>query len=386
MKKIILLFIGFFILTSCGDKEMSIDELIATGDAKMIAQKRTELNTEKAALELALNKIEKYQKENGEKAINAQVSTLQVKDTLFDHYVELQGSVDTKQNITIMPEMAGILSQVYVKKGQQVKAGQVLAKIDDGGLSQQIQQMQVQEQLAKTTFERQKRLWDQKIGSEIQYLQAKAGYEAQSKAISSMQQTLAKTTVRAPFSGTIDDVITEQGTVVSPGVSTLFRLVALNDMYIEVDVPENYITSIKEGTKVRIQFPMLAETMESKVRQTSNYINPANRSFSIEVPVSNASGNVKPNLTARLQINDYSSTNAILVPLSVLSENQDGEQYLMLAIEKDGGMQAARRTVKTGKASGDSIEILSGLKSGDQVITAGARTVKEGQFIEINNS
>lgn len=386
MKKIILLFIGFFILTSCGDKEMSIDELIANGDAKMIAQKRTELNTEKAALELALNKIEKYQKEHGEKTINAQVSTLQVKDTLFDHYVELQGSVDTKQNITIMPEMAGILSQVYVKKGQQVKAGQVLAKIDDGGLSQQIQQMQVQEQLAKTTFERQKRLWDQKIGSEIQYLQAKAGYEAQSKAISSMQQTLSKTTVRAPFSGTIDDVITEQGTVVSPGMSTLFRLVALNDMYIEVDVPENYITSIKEGTKVRIQFPMLAETMESKVRQTSNYINPANRSFSIEVPVSNVSGNVKPNLTARLQINDYTSPNAILVPLSVLSENQDGEQYVMLAIKKDGGTQATRRTVKTGKASGDYIEILSGLKSGDQVITAGARTVKDGQFIEINNS
>lgn len=386
MKKIILLFIGFFILTSCGDKEMSIDELIANGDAKMIAQKRTELNTEKAALELALNKIEKYQKEHGEKTINAQVSTLQVKDTLFDHYVELQGSVDTKQNITIMPEVAGILSQVYVKKGQQVKAGQVLAKIDDGGLSQQIQQMQVQEQLAKTTFERQKRLWDQKIGSEIQYLQAKAGYEAQSKAISSMQQTLSKTTVRAPFSGTIDDVITEQGTVVSPGMSTLFRLVALNDMYIEVDVPENYITSIKEGTKVRIQFPMLAETMESKVRQTSNYINPANRSFSIEVPVSNVSGNVKPNLTARLQINDYTSPNAILVPLSVLSENQDGEQYVMLAIKKDGGTQATRRTVKTGKASGDYIEILSGLKSGDQVITAGARTVKDGQFIEINNS
>lgn len=333
MKKLSILFIGLILLSSCGGNEPTVDELIASGDTKAIASKKTELNTQKAEISKSILQIEAYLKENGEQAINTQVSTIIVKDTLFNHYIELQGSVDTKQNITIMPEMSGLLTQVYVKEGQQVNAGQILAKIDDGGISQQIQQMQVQEQLAKTTFERQSRLWEQKIGSEIQYLQAKANYDGQRKAISSMQQTLAKTTVRAPFSGTIDDVITEQGNVVSPGMTQLFRLVSLKDMYINVDVPENYLTSIKEGTKVMIDFPVLSEKMESSIRQTSSYINPANRSFSIEIPVSSKSENIKPNLTAKIKINDYTSENAILVPLSVLSENQNGEQYVMV-VEK----------------------------------------------------
>lgn len=385
MKKILII-LTTILLVSCGGKEPTVDELIAQGDAKAIAAMKTSLNTQKGEIEQAIEKIQKYQNEHGDKPINTQVSTMNVKDTVFTHYVELQGSVDTKQNITIMPEMAGLLTQVYVKEGQNVSAGQVLAKIDDGGLSQQIQQMQVQEQLAKTTFERQKRLWDQNIGSEIQYLQAKANYEAQSKAISSMQKTIAKTTVRAPFSGTIDDVITEQGTVVSPGMSQLFRLVSLKDMYINVDVPETYITSITKGTDVTVEFPVLGESMKSKIRQTSNYINPANRSFSIEIPVSNKSGMVKPNLTAKLKINDYTAQNAILVPLSVISENQDGEQYVMIATQNDNGLVAMRRKVETGKASGDLIEIIAGLKAGDKVITEGARTVKEGQLIDIKNS
>jgi membrane fusion protein (multidrug efflux system) len=386
MKKLSILFIGLILLTSCGGNEPTVDELIAAGDAKAIASKKTELNTQKAEINKSIQQIEAYLKENGDRAINAQVSTIVVKDTLFNHYIELQGNVDTKQNITIMPEMSGLLTQVYVKEGQQVTAGQVLAKIDDGGLSQQIQQMQVQEQLAKTTFERQSRLWEQKIGSEIQYLQAKANYDGQRKAISSMQQTLAKTTVRAPFSGTIDDVITEQGNVVSPGMTQLFRLVSLKDMYINVDVPENYLTSIKKGTKVMIDFPVLSEKIESSIRQTSSYINPANRSFSIEIPVSSKSDNIKPNLTAKIKINDYTSENAILVPLSVLSENQNGEQYVMVVEKSDDGFIAKRRTISSGKASGDLIEITDGLKEGDQVITAGARTVKEGQLIDIKNA
>ena len=347
---------------------------------------KSSLNTQKGEIEATIKKIQEYQNEHGDQAMNTQVSTMNVKDTIFTHYTVLQGSVDTKQNITIMPETAGLLTQVYVKEGQNVSAGQVLAKIDDGGLSQQLQQMQVQQQLAKTTFERQKRLWDQNIGSEIQYLQTKANYEAQSKAINSMQKTIAKTTVKAPFSGTIDDVITEQGTVVSPGMSPLFRLVSLKDMYITVDVPETYITSITKGTDVTVEFPVLGKSMESTVRQTSNYINPANRSFSIEIPVPNEDGMVKPNLTAKLKINDYTSKNAILVPLSVISENQDGEQYVMIAHKNEDGLVAMRRKIETGKASGDLIEVTTGLKLGDQVITEGARTVKEGQLIDIKNS
>lgn len=160
-----------------------------------------------------------------------------------------------------------------------------MAKIDDGGLSQQLAQLQIQVDLAKTTFERQERLWNQKIGSEIQYLQAKSSYEAQASAVNQLQQQLEKTNVRAPFSGTIDDVITDQGSVVAPGQSALFRIVNLDNMYIETDVPERYISDISEGKEVLVEFPILGITLNAKVRQAGNFINPANRTFKAEIAV-----------------------------------------------------------------------------------------------------
>ncbi|BAO55094.1 probable Co/Zn/Cd efflux system membrane fusion protein [Nonlabens marinus S1-08] len=376
------------LLIACGGGEQSIDDLIAAGDTDAITQRKTELLNEKKELEVEISSIEKYLNDNTEQKEGSLVSVEKLTDTLFNHYIELQGSVDTKQNITLMAETAGVLTNVYVTEGQRVSKGQRLAKIDDGGIAQQIEQMKVQAQLAKTTFERQKRLWDQNIGSEIQYLQAKANYEAQQSAIRSMQQQLAKSVVTAPFSGVIDNVITEQGNVVSPGMTELFRLVNLSDMYIEVEVPETYIASVNEGTQVVINFPVLNETSISKVRQSSSFINPANRSFKIEVPVKNPAGNVKPNLTAKLKINDYTSKNAILVPLSVISENQDGEQYVMVASNLSQGEEfneavAKRKLIKTGKTSDNMIEVTEGLATGDLIIVEGARSVKEDQKIRI---
>lgn len=376
------------LLIACGGNEPSIDQLIASGDTEAIAKKKTELLNEKKALEENINAIEKYLNEKVELKEGSLVSVKAITDTLYNHYIELQGSVDTKQNITLMAEMAGVLTNVYVTEGQSVSRGQRLAKIDDGGVAQQIEQMKVQAQLAKTTFERQKRLWDQNIGSEIQYLQAKANYESQQSAIRSMQQQLAKSVVTAPFAGVIDEVITEQGNVVSPGMTQLFRLVNLSDMYINVEVPETYIASVKAGTDVKIEFPVLGEEMVSKVRQSNSYINPANRSFKIEVPVKNATGNVKPNLTAKIKINDYSSENAILVPLSTISENQDGEQYVMVATDLKEGADfdtaiAKRKLITTGKTSDNMVEVIEGLASGDLIIIEGARSVKENQQIRI---
>ncbi|MEE2802082.1 MAG: efflux RND transporter periplasmic adaptor subunit [Bacteroidota bacterium] len=383
MKHILTIAVALFLI-SCGG-EKTAEELIAAGDKQALATKKSELKKQKETIEKTIAKIEAYEKKSKGEAIKAQVSTMVLKDTLFNHYVELQGSVDTKQNITVMPETAGLLTQVYVKEGQRVSKGQRLARIDDGGAAQNLEQMKVQAQLAKTTYERQKRLWEQNIGSEIQYLQSKANYEAQERSINAMQQQLAKTVVTAPFSGTIDDVITEQGNVVSPGMP-LFRLVSLKDMYLKVDVPETYLTAINKNTDVIVEFPVLGETVKSKIRQTSNYINPSNRSFSIEVPVDNKSGNIKPNLTAKLRINDYTSKNAILVPLNVINENQDGDQYVMVTAQGENGLIAKRREITTGKASGDYIEILSGLEPGDEIITEGARSVKPDQEINIINS
>jgi RND family efflux transporter MFP subunit len=388
MKKISLLLLSLVLLSSCGGKEPTIDELIATGDTNLMSQKKTKLLNEKKELEAEITSIEKYLDKNSIKKDGALVSITTLNDTIYKHYIELQGSVNTKQNITLRPEMSGILTHVYVKEGQHVTKGQQLARIDDGGIAQSIEQMKVQAQLARTTFQRQERLWNQKIGSEIQYLQAKAGYESQQSAIKSMQQQLSKTLITAPFSGVIDDVITERGNTVSLGTTQILRIVNLDDMYIEVEVPENYIVSVRKGSQVDVEFPVLGETVKSAVRQTSSFINPANRSFKIEIPVDNINGNVKPNLTARLKINDYSSAAAILIPLAVISENQQGDQFVMIASDLQEGTIyntaiARRKVIATGKTSGNMIEITSGLKKGDHVIIEGARSVKDDQQIRI---
>lgn len=385
MKYTVTLLFTALILVSCGnDKSQSVEDILATGDLEQIRAKKAELDAQQAELDLQLKQITDKIKEIDPQQKIPLITTFSAEQTVFEHFVELQGSVDTKKNLVIYPEYSGILTQVFVKEGQQVSNGQILAKIDDGGLSQQLSQLQIQADLAKTTFERQKRLWDQNIGSEIQYLQAKSTYEAQEKAVQQLEQQVARTIVRAPFSGTIDDVITEQGSVVAPGQSQLFRIVNLDDMYIETDVPESYITNVTEGKTVEVEFPILGKKLDAKVRQAGSFINPANRTFKVEVGIPNADKNIKPNLTARLRINDYTNENAILIPLSVISENAKGEQYVYTITDKSDSMATAKRAIiKTGKTQGDFIEVLNGLNNTDEIIKEGARSVKDGQQVKI---
>ena len=372
-------------LLACGgDKQQSVEDIVASNDLEQIRAKKLELDTEKNTIESQLKSLEAKIKELDPQMKVPLVTTFTTEAKSFDHYVELQGDVQTKRNILIYPEYSGVLTHVYVKEGQNVSKGQALAKIDDGGLSQQLAQMQIQADLAKTTFERQERLWNQQIGSEIQYLQAKSNYEAQQKAIDQMRQQIGKTIVHAPFSGTIDDVITEQGTVVNPGMSQLFRLVNLDDMYIETDVPETYLTDVTVGKNVEIYFPVLNKTIPAKVRQTGSFINPANRTFKVEVAIPNLNKSIKPNLTAKLKINDYSNAEAILIPQSIISENANGEQYVYIATTKNDSIATAKRVIiNTGKTEGDYIEVLTGLESGNQIIEEGARSVKDGQDVKI---
>jgi membrane fusion protein (multidrug efflux system) len=375
-------------VTGCGNKnEGSIEELIQRGDITEIRTKKKEITNSLKALEddiALLDSIIGAKDGNNKLPL---VTTFKVKSQSFNHYVELQGDVTTKQNVLIYPEMPGALLNVYVEKGQSVSKGQLLATIADGGMSSQLQQMKTQLILAKTTFERQKRLWDQKIGTEIQYLQAKTNYDAQVNSVNQMESQLGKYRVTAPFAGIIDDVIQDQGTVVGPGGpgSEIFRIVNLSNMYIEVDVPESYITSITQGKYVKVFFPILNETIESKVRQTGNFINPNNRSFSVEIAVPNKEGRIKPNLTAKVQINDYKNSNAILIPQSIISENAEGEQYAYIVSDVNGenlGV-AKKNIIVTGKTQDDYVEILSGILDGDNVIKEGARSVKDGQQVKI---
>jgi membrane fusion protein (multidrug efflux system) len=392
MKYILSIIIIAFMLSSCSnEKKQSVEDIISTNNLEKIRAKKNQLDEQQQLISSEIKLLDAKIKTLDPQEKIPLVTSFITKEAVFTHYVELQGNVSTKQNLIIYPEFAGVLTNVYVKEGQLVSKGQLLAKIDDGGLSQQLAQMQIQVDLAKTTFERQERLWNQNIGSELQYLQAKSSYQAQARAVEQLKEQIEKTMVRAPFSGTVDDVITDQGSVVAPGQSQLFRVVNLKDMFIKTDVPERYISNVTVGKNVIVEFPILGKSFESKVRQAGNFINPANRTFKIEVTVPNYDSNIKPNLTAKLKINDYINEKAILIPQSIISENAEGEQYVYIITNKVGNKaQAKQIIVETGKTQGDFIEILSGLEHDNEVINEGARSVKDGQYIKIleleNNS
>ena len=387
MKNVIYILIVAFALSSCGDdKVSSIEDLIIQGDLEAIRTKKSELSEQQKSLDAQLKKLDSaISTFKGNEKLPL-VTTIIAKAETFQHFLELQGDVKTKQNVLIYPEMAGVLQRVYVKEGQRVSKGQLLASIDDGGLSSQVAQLKTQAELAKTTYERQKRLWEQKIGSEIQFLQAKSSYQATENAVNQAQSQLGKSTIRAPFSGIIDDVIKDQGTVVSPGPGAeVFRIVNLSNMYISVDVPESYLGGIEKGKAAIVYFPVLGDTVLSEIRQTGNFINPSNRVFSAEIPVSNKKGNIKPNLSAKVSLNDYTSENAITIPQSIISENADGEQYVYIATKSEGENTAVvnRKVIITGKTQASMVEVLSGVSDGDQLVKEGARSVKDGQNVEI---
>lgn len=386
MKKIIVLLTVTISLLSCGGGDQSVNGIIAKNDLEAIRAKKNEITTQQKLIEAQIKSLDSAIAILGNEEKLPLVNTLTAKTEVFNHYLELQGDVSTKQNVLIYPEMAGTLQKVYVKEGDRVSKGQILATIDDGGMSSQLSQLKSQAALAKTTFERQERLWNQNIGSEIQYLQAKTNYESSENMVSQAQSQLGKSTIRAPFSGIIDNVIKDQGTVVAPGQgSEVFRLVNLSDMFIEVEVPETYLGSVVKGKEAMVYFPVLGDSITTKIRETGNFINPSNRSFEVEIPVPNKEGKIKPNLTAKVSLNDYTNENAILIPSSIISENAEGDQYVFVAedINTEDEAVVKRIIITTGKTQGANIEVLSGLENGNHIIREGARSVKDGQKVKI---
>lgn len=386
MKKISSLIIIAIILVSCGGENTTVEDVVASSDLDKIRSKRADLTKELKSLEDQVKLLDDAIAELDDNAKLPLVTTMSVQAQKFEHYLELQGDVMTDQNVLVYPEMPGTLFKVYVKEGQRVAKGQLLASIDDGGLSSQLAQLKTQLALAQTTFERQERLWNQNIGSEIQYLQAKSQFEAQESAVRQLESQVAKSSIRAPFSGIVDEIIKDQGTVVSPGPgSEVFRIVNLSNMHVEVDVPEAHLGNIVPGKTVEVYFPVLGESVQTSIRQTGNFINPGNRSFRVEIPVPNKNGQIKPNLTAIAKINDYSNEEAILIPQSVVSENATGEQYVYLTTPDNSGngLISKRSIIQLGKTQGDIVEVVSGLKAGDRIIIEGARSVRDNQPVKV---
>jgi membrane fusion protein (multidrug efflux system) len=373
-KQLFALLIAATLVVSCGEKNnnQTVDQLIT-------AKNNKELQARKAAIQADLAKIEAALATLNVRKEEALVSVATLKDTVFNHYLDIQGSVETKENILIQPEMPGTLVALNVKAGQRVSKGQLLARVDDGGSSQQVASLETQYQLAKTTFERQKNLWSQKIGSEIQYLQAQTQMLSLQRSVAQAKAMLSKTEIRAPFSGTIDEVFVERGQVVSAGPQGLMRIVNLNNMYVSTSIPESYIGKLKVGTQVDVFLTSLNKNYKGKVRQIGNFINPNNRSFGIEVSIPNPENLLRPNQVAKLKVIDYTVKNAIVVPSNVVQEDGKGNQFVFVAANSNGKTATAKKTMVTvGKSSDNLTEILSGLNANDIIVIEGVNTISEG--------
>lgn len=388
MKKLAVLLTISFITFSCGKKdEQSVEEIIKRGDLTEIKQKKTELGQQQSELTAKIDQLDEAINQLDKTRRLDLVTTHVIQDTLFKHFAEVQGDVATDENIIIYPEFSGVLTDIRINEGQNVRKGQTLAIIDDGGLSSELAQLETRVALAKTTFERQERLWEQNIGSEMQYLEAKSNYEAIQRSLEQLKSRLAKTVVTAPFSGVIDEVITDEGQVVNPGQSPLFRLISLENMYVDAAVPENYLNMIEKGTQVKIKIGSINREYEGEVRQVGSYINPNNRTFGVQVALPNEDGLIKPNQIATIRLNDYTAENAVVIPENAVQKNALGES-IVYVLEKDPEDEkgiARKKVVETGYVYQNKIEITKGLHPGEILIVEGSKNLREGQEVIIRN-
>ena len=379
----LLLTLGLVSVSCQSKSSASIDELIASNDEALLRAKRTELSAQRSLLDADIKRLDVVIASLDKSTSLPLVATYEVTPQEFNHFTSFQGTVKTMKNINVYPEIPGQLLEVMVVEGQKVEKDQVLARIDDGGLLAQLAQAKSQLLLAETLFNRQERLWSQNIGSEIQFLQAKTQFESAEKAVDALSLQAEKSVVRAPFDGTVDQIFKEPGTIVAPGMgSELFRVVNIDEVYVEVDVPETHITSISEGSKVRVNLSAIGEEIDARISRVSKVINPSNRSFSVEVPLENKSGFIRPNLMASVAINDYSNKSAIMIPQSVVSENAEGKQYCFALEKSTEGYVAKRLIIETGKTSEDFIEVLEGIENGALLITEGAKKVSDNQPVK----
>jgi RND family efflux transporter MFP subunit len=371
-------------------------------------------NTEKGKLgdkKAALEKLKKEQKDLSAKieklvaeieqldstAVKAKlVSIEKINDSAFNHYIDLQGMIDAKKTAYVAPKMPGVVRAIYVKQGDFVKQGQVILKLDDAVARQQVnaaqQQITVvrsQLELAKTVLERQQNLWNNNIGTEMQVLQARTNVEtlsgqlrAAEAAAAMAKEQLNYSNVTADINGVIDAINVRVGEQFS-GVSSSGAQVSIVNtsvLKLAVEVPETYIGSVRVGTPLIITLPDANNRIiNSTVAVVSKLINPSSRTFSVEANVP-SDPNIKANQVAKVQIREYSNSNAITVPLNTLQTDQEGK-YVMVAVTENGRLIARKKHVVTGNLSGNRLEIKSGLSVGDQIITQGVEGVYEGQVV-----
>jgi membrane fusion protein, multidrug efflux system len=368
--KLSAIVVSAVLLASCGSNpEAQLERLKA---------EREKLNNQIAQLESVANN-----NNNSNQPRVAPVKVEPARNNEFRHYIEVQGNVESESCVNVPAESPGIVQRILVKRGEAVSRGQLLAELDASIIQSSIDQIVTGLELATTMYERQKRLWDQKIGSEVQYLQAKTGKESLEKQLATLNEQLKMTRITSPISGTVDEVIVREGEMAAPGFPA-FRVVQLTNLKVRANLSENHITSVKPNDPVTVRFPLLNRELQLKVNAVSQVIDPNSRTFSIEIRIPQSETGIKPNMLAVLVVNNYVNDGAISVPLNSVQQNGHG-QFLFVAENENGQMQARRRNVKIGLAYANRVEVLEGLKAGENVIVFGHQNLADGVLVETVN-
>lgn len=354
MKKLILIPSMILFIVACNsksnDKKAQLDEL---------RKQEADIHAKITAIETELSAADSTGKVTA-------VTVLGLKAELFKNYIDVQGRVDADENVSLSSEMPGTVTKINVNVGDEVSVGQVLAETDARAINQQISDLQTNAALVNQVYEKQKNLWDQKIGTELQFLQAKTNKESMEKKMAALQEQLRMTKIVSPINGTVDAVDVKVGQAIAPGVPAI-RVINFNNLKVKSDVAESYASRIKKGNEVIVHFPDMDDSLVTKVNFVSRAINNASRTFTVEVLLDNKK-EYHPNMVAHLNINDYiSATPVITVPVRTIQKDESNASFVFV-VENN---VAKKRLVEVGKEYNGKAEILSGLKENDQLVTLG---------------
>ena len=363
------------LVSSCGKTAKQSDNLLQLNSKKEVLIEQID------SLSQLLNSVElNISKLDTNKRLTA-VNTIKAQRKLFQHFIEVQGTVEAEQSVELYPESSGSITNIFVEAGQNIYKGQTLIQIDNSVLKTNMAELQTQLELAITTYERQKRLWDQNIGSEIQFLQSKAKKEGLENRIESLKAQAKKLKISAPFSGTVDEVFSKIGGLATP-MTPAIRLVNLKQVHVESEVTETYLKHIQKGTEVELFFPTIGKNISTKVSQVGNYINPNNRSFKIRIKVNNPNSELKANLLADLKINDFKQ-NGIVIPTKLIQKDRMGDSFVYtLKKEKDAYVVEKTYIVQKMTYANESF-IAEGLLEDALIVDKGARLIKANETVII---
>lgn len=377
MKRLLTLITISTLLISCGGDAVKNELEKKKADLNKKKEKLVKLQKEIAELEDFIAKNDTSAKVDKKKQVNIVV----VKPQPFQHFIELQGTVDSEENAFVSPAAPGLITNINVKVGDRVSRGTIMASTESSALQSTLVEVNTALDLATVAYEKQKRLWDQKIGSEIQYLQSKTQMESLQARQKAVQGQLAMTRVIAPFNGTVDDVALKLGEMASPGYNGI-RVVNLDKMKVTAKVSDTYVSKVKKGAAVNVFIPDMNKSIDTKIAFVSQNINSMSRSFTIDIKLDNKDKMLKPNLIAKVRINDETIDNAIVIPSKILQKNQDGSFYILIAVkQKNGIMTAKKLDIKTGADYNGQTVVTEGLKDGDIIITDGYQDLIDGQTI-----